>query len=378
MKIMARTIIIVGLLVVIIGTLGTASFLYYQRNLNEKGWNQVHLAESMVESENYDGAIKALLPVVEKGKKFEGAGEALYYLAMAYEGADVPEAKDVWNQLVEEFPDSPHYQEAKLEQARALAGDQSMQAKGIFEELVAGASEEIAVQARFELAQMAEKSGELADAKAQYYTILEKDVPWAIESKIKDRLTAINNQTLWSPVLDDFSQLYTVKPGDAPISVGQQFKTTAWYVKEANNIRSFLHPGRKLKVPKEPFRVKVNKEQCRLELLTESGRFIKWYPCGVGKQSYKTPPGKYEIINKEQDPTWYKPGGGIIKPGDPENALGTRWMGIGNSLGIHGTNEPETIGKAESAGCIRMYNKDVEELYKLLTYGSQVTIVEGN
>ncbi|MBD3265457.1 L,D-transpeptidase family protein [bacterium] len=375
---MARTIIILILLLVIIGTLGTASFLYYQRSINEEGWNQVYMAESRIESEEYDKAIKTLLPIVNKGKRFEGAAQAMYNLARAYEGAGVDEAADMWKQLVEEFPESPYYHEAKLKRAWGVMETKPDEAKAIFAEVIEGASPEIRIEAKYGMAMFHEKEQDVEAAKDLYYEIIANDdLPWKLESQIKDRLTELNNQTLWRPMLDEFSKLYTVQPGDAPITVGQKFKTTAWYILEANGLNKMLHPGKRLKVPKEPFRVLVNKKRCRLELLNESGTFIKWYPCGVGKLSYKTPPGEYKIENKEQNPVWYPPTGGIVNPGDPENALGTRWMGIGNSLGIHGTNEPDSIGKPESEGCIRMHNKDVEELYKLITYDTRVTIIEG-
>ena len=103
---------------------------------------------------------------------------------------------------------------------------------------------------------------------------------------------------------------------------------------------------------------------------------MKWYKVAIGEEDYKTPTGTYTVELKQIDPTWYKPGGGVIPPGDPENALGPRWIGIGNHLGIHGNNDPDSIGKRASAGCIRMYNDDVKELYKILTLGNEVRIVD--
>lgn len=71
-------------------------------------------------------------------------------------------------------------------------------------------------------------------------------------------------------------------------------------------------------------------------------------------------------MQKVVNPTWYPSEGGIVPPDDPRNPLGTRWIGIGGSYGIHGTRDPDSIGKAESRGCIRMRNRDVEELYDML------------
>ncbi|MBM3248214.1 MAG: L,D-transpeptidase, partial [Candidatus Omnitrophica bacterium] len=57
--------------------------------------------------------------------------------------------------------------------------------------------------------------------------------------------------------------------------------------------------------------------------------------------------------------------------------LGTRWMGFDiPEYGIHGTTEPESIGKQATKGCVRMINKDVEELYSILPVGTEVTIID--
>lgn len=73
-----------------------------------------------------------------------------------------------------------------------------------------------------------------------------------------------------------------------------------------------------------------------------------------------TPTGEYTIINKQPN------------PGGP---YGTMWMGLSRPhYGIHGTNNPSSIGKNVSKGCIRMYNKDVNELASLVPIGTNVWI----
>ncbi|WP_227763870.1 L,D-transpeptidase family protein [Zhaonella formicivorans] len=91
---------------------------------------------------------------------------------------------------------------------------------------------------------------------------------------------------------------------------------------------------------------------------------IKTYPVAIGKPSTPTPTGSYQVVNK------------IINPG---GVLGTRWMGLDiptddGSYGIHGTNNPTSIGQAISNGCIRMYNHDVEELFPQVKIGTPVDI----
>lgn len=118
--------------------------------------------------------------------------------------------------------------------------------------------------------------------------------------------------------------------------------------------------------------------------LRVNGRFFKRYLVGTGKFG-KTPGGSYLIEIKIKNPPWTRPADKKIIPfGDPENVLGTRWMSIKadegtepiDGYGIHGTIEPETVGKQSSDGCIRLINSEVEELYAIVPEGTQVTITE--
>ena len=96
--------------------------------------------------------------------------------------------------------------------------------------------------------------------------------------------------------------------------------------------------------------------------LTTAQRTQKSYPIAVGKPATPTPNGIYQITTK------------IINPG---GMLGSRWMGLDipdGPYGIHGTSRPESIGKAISNGCIRMYNQDVEDLFSLVSIGTTVVI----
>ena len=98
------------------------------------------------------------------------------------------------------------------------------------------------------------------------------------------------------------------------------------------------------------------------------GKFIKRYKCATGAQESETPAGFYEIFKMDAEPNWTDPKTGkVYKYGEEGHAIGSRWLAIRggskNGLGIHGTIDPESIGKKASNGCIRLLNKDVEELY---------------
>ena len=107
--------------------------------------------------------------------------------------------------------------------------------------------------------------------------------------------------------------------------------------------------------------------------LVEDGRTLKLYSVAVGAAQSPSPDGEFKIINRVVNPTYYKPGT-VIEPGK-DNPLGTRWIGLNlKGYGIHGTNVPSSIGKAASHGCIRMRQRDLEELFTLLHEGDVVTI----
>lgn len=97
--------------------------------------------------------------------------------------------------------------------------------------------------------------------------------------------------------------------------------------------------------------------------LREGERFLNVYPVAVGKPATPTPVGNWRIIQKTVD------------PGGP---FGARWMRLSipwGGYGIHGTNDPESIGFAVSNGCIRMFNEDVIELYDIVPLGTEVKII---
>ncbi len=106
--------------------------------------------------------------------------------------------------------------------------------------------------------------------------------------------------------------------------------------------------------------------------LYKDGVMLKEYPVCVGKQSTPTPQGEYTVVYKTVNPYWINKDD-VVPPG-PQNPLGVRWIGITKSIGIHGNNRPDSIGTYASAGCIRMYNRDVAEVYTLVPLNTPVAI----
>ncbi|MCM3733993.1 L,D-transpeptidase [Fictibacillus nanhaiensis] len=108
-----------------------------------------------------------------------------------------------------------------------------------------------------------------------------------------------------------------------------------------------------------PYVIYISTARKRLALMKD-GTVIKRYPIGVGKMLTPTPTGTYTIINKAPN------------PGGP---FGVMWMGLSRPhYGIHGTDNPASIGKNVSKGCVRMHNSHVMELSKIVPIGTKVVI----
>lgn len=118
----------------------------------------------------------------------------------------------------------------------------------------------------------------------------------------------------------------------------------------------------------------VDKSQNSLMLKSDE-EIIKTYIVSTGLNN-STPVGTFKIVNKLANPTWFK-AGMVVPSGSADNVLGTRWMGFDlPGYGIHGTVEPQNLGKQVTQGCVRMANSDVEELFTIVPQDTEVTIVD--
>jgi lipoprotein-anchoring transpeptidase ErfK/SrfK len=113
-----------------------------------------------------------------------------------------------------------------------------------------------------------------------------------------------------------------------------------------------------------------------------NGQAIR-YGIGVGREGF-TWAGVKQVVRKAEWPDWYPPSEMIARQpylprvvaGGPGNPLGARAMYLGGTVyRIHGTNDPTTIGKHVSSGCIRLTNEDVEDLYSRVQVGAKVVVL---
>lgn len=107
---------------------------------------------------------------------------------------------------------------------------------------------------------------------------------------------------------------------------------------------------------------------------------VKNYAVAIGRAGWETPKGDFYVFQMVRNPNWRHPlTNKIFKSGDPGNALGRYWIGFwtdgDTSIGFHGTPKRQTVGKSSSHGCIRMYDRDVEELSSRIRIGTPVSVV---
>jgi L,D-transpeptidase ErfK/SrfK len=137
-----------------------------------------------------------------------------------------------------------------------------------------------------------------------------------------------------------------------------------------------------------PNLIVINLPEMRLYYMSKDGKTVYIYPVGIGKINWGTPTGEMTIVNKEKNPSWVIPKTilkyradhgeilpGVIPPG-PENPLGDYAMRLSSwDYLIHGTNLPAGVGRRSSAGCIRLYNPDIEQLFNMADIGTKVVII---
>jgi LysM repeat protein len=226
-------------------------------------------------------------------------------------------------------------------------------------------------------------SNNIALARQECYELLQNTAHAAVRDEAEKILGQLNINLLLSPATMPEKIEYIVQSGDILEQLAKKKGTTIELIRKCNSLQGqMIHPGDRLRIFNAKLTILISKSQNNL-LLKANNRFFKRYPVGTGKFG-TTPVGNFVISDKIVEPPWWRPDGKMIPYGDKENVLGTRWMSLTatgetpkvRGYGIHGTWEPDTIGKQASAGCIRLSNSDVEELYTIVPLKTPVTIIE--
>ena len=133
----------------------------------------------------------------------------------------------------------------------------------------------------------------------------------------------------------------------------------------------------------------------RLLRVMAEGRELRRFPVAVGMPGWETPVGRFAVIEMAADPVWKHPAKGTIHPPGPSNPLGSRWIGFHRdcrdrsgfngqeqltvkgcaTAGFHGTNDRASVGRADSHGCVRLFDEHIKELFRLVRLGTPVTVL---
>jgi hypothetical protein len=204
---------------------------------------------------------------------------------------------------------------------------------------------------------------------------------------VRATLAGLNERLVFGPLIaeqDPFSFAYTVQPNDSLAGIARRLSLQVdWrFIQRINGIPDdrMLRAGDRIKVVTGPFHVRVDKSDYRMDLYMgedDAQVYVRSFDVGLGEFN-STPIGLFRVRpgSKLINPEWVNPRTRQrYLPEDPENPIGERWIGIEgmeeatrelSGLGIHGTIEPESVGRQVSMGCIRMRHEDVVLLYALL------------
>ena len=189
---------------------------------------------------------------------------------------------------------------------------------------------------------------------------------------------------------------YAAKRGDSLIGIGARFGVDAGVIAADNNLSasSPLKLGQVLRINNRhiiPRRIEegilINIPQ-RLLFHFKGGRLLRFFPVGLGRWDWPTPTGHFNIVVKEENPTWDVPKsiqdemqreGKTVKtcvPPGPDNPLGSHWLGLSiPGYGIHGTIAPTSIYRFQTHGCIRAHADDIAQLFGEVSRGTPAILI---
>ena len=213
------------------------------------------------------------------------------------------------------------------------------------------------------------------------------------EEKAREELTKLAEKTIFSDRYfdgDPYVSRYKFLPGEYLVHIERRklgLHVPPKLIERINNIRApQIRAGQALKMVHGPFHAIVHKGKFIMDIyLHREGLekvFIKRVRVGLGKDG-TTPVGSWRVKlgSKQPNSVWYPPPNSphrkALRPGHPDYPLGRKgyWIGLEGTdektrseegYGIHGTNDPKTIGKEDSLGCIRLGDKDIELVFSVL------------
>ncbi len=260
------------------------------------------------------------------------------------------------------------------------------------------------LSALVDAAENAQRSGKLVECRTLLNRVLlDSRTPESERPAIRRWMSELSEVLVFSATAapgDPFSQVYTVVSGDSLPVINRKLGLTTDYMLIAR-LNKLADPSRiridqKLKVANGPFHAVVSKSAYRMDIYmgdppspsavgtsnlaggAEPGWvYVRSFMVGLGAED-GTPVANFVVRNNSKliNPSWVNPRTGErFGADDPKNPIGERWVGLDGfdegskahtGFGVHGTIEPESIGRSMSMGCIRLGNQDVEIVYELL------------
>lgn len=377
----AKTLLHPVLIIALLAFIGIGSALLIQNKKSQLYQAKYQEATVLLKDLKYEEALTMLKSIYPKIRG-ETQIEILYQIGICYQKiGNTSEAEKYWNKVLDSKY-SFHHPAIYYEFAQQKLREENFEKAQFYylQIMEKFPSHSLAVNAILSPADIYIAQKEFEKAKQYCEEIIENpDFPVKVKEIAIDKLGEINIKLLFSPLTTDISETYSVKAGDSLFSIARKLNTTIPLLMRANNLQdSVIMTGQKLKTTVNKFSILAHVDKQDIFLNYDSKLFKK-YKIAVGTNETPTPLGVFEIREKIKDPTWYPAGGGVVPPSSAENLLGSRWIGLWQSgrktsYGIHEAIEPSDIGKYVSNGCIRMMKIDLEELYDIVTIGTQVTI----
>lgn len=372
---MKKTLFALIILALVIASLaGGAAFLMRQKHLDDMG-RLAKQAEDKLNENSYDQAITMLRKVEAEG----GTDRSAYLLGKAFSSqGKFEEANRYFEDLLKNYPKSPLVPEARLVMARYYydnAKDPVAGQKQLLDILQFWPKSDSADFALVMLADASLDKGDEVQARKNLEIVMrKKDSPARDEAEFL--IGDLNMKRLKSPEAAPGDEIYTIQPRDTVYVLSRKLKIPADLLVGINGLNpESLSIGQKIRVPRLQIALVVDKSK-RTLTIRNNGDFLKKYRVGINRDDSKIPARDYKVTKKNDkgkeytDPKTNK----TFKPGVEGNPYGKRYIELGSTVAIHGTDDVEKIGKLVSEGMIEMSNQDIEEVYALVESKTNVTV----
>lgn len=372
---MKKYLLLILTLIIIGGAITGIVYLNRQRAENE-ALMILERAENAIAVHDYEQAVVYLRDALDRTRQRDLRNRVALNLAQI--GFQEESVEQIEEALESIHPDSNYYYKALYMQAQLyLDQEEISRARTLFEQV----KENPDTQARgkYGLATIRYHEGEYRVVQPVFQELLDNHPDEEFIEDLKFKLGDVNYSLFMEGHPQEIFTIHSLQQGELLYHVARRYNVTPNLIMKLNNIQRAerVSPGKRLLIPEIEFSILIDKSANTLELKA-NGEFFNIYRVATGKQSWLTPSGEFEILEKLENPVWNDPQTGRTIPGgDPANELGTRWMPFyGKSIGIHGSIYPERIGQPASNGCVSMHMHEVEELYDLVTVGTPVKVID--